>query len=78
MNDRKYSKDWSSIDADDDNNNYEGFTDFLTKDTARKFKVTADQFTAFGEALLNEIDEKRKKQNEKKEILIKYIIKKSN
>ena len=70
-------KDWLSIDTDDDDNNYGAFTKFLTNDTSRKSKIVSDQITAFGEVMLNEIDEKKKIQNEKKDVLIKYIIKKS-
>ena len=78
MNGRIYHKDWLSIDANDDDNNYGAFTKFLTNDTSRKNKVASDHIMALGEKMMKEIDEKKKNQNKKKEVLIKYIIKKTN
>lgn len=70
-------KDWLSIDADDAND-YGAFSKFLRDDTSRKSKIASDHIEAFGEAMLKEIDEKKIVQNKKKEVLIQYIIKKTN
>lgn len=75
---RDKEKEWLSIDADDDDKDYSAFSAFLEDHTERQKAVAADRITAMGEALLSEIDEKKEVQDQEKEILIKYIIKKTN
>lgn len=66
-----------SIEHDDDNKNYEVFNDFLLNHTKTKKKVLLKEIEMFGDDYLNEIEWKKKKENEKKNKLIPYIIKNS-
>ena len=70
-------KEWLSIDADDDDKNYSAFSSFLEHHTARQKDKAAFDILEMGEDLLTEIDEKKTIQDQEKEELIKYIIKKS-
>lgn len=66
-----------SIDSDDDNDNYKGFSEFLEKDTERKKHKVATEITGWGDDLLFEIDNKKNRQNKEKMKYIKYITKHS-
>ncbi len=67
-----------SIDFDDDNEQYEAFSQALTKDSERKKNSIAIEFNKKGEQLLKEIDRKKKNQTIKSKKLIKYILKYCN
>ncbi|MFW6246566.1 MAG: hypothetical protein ACOC22_00120 [bacterium] len=69
------NEDLLSIEHDDDNENYEAFNDFLTEHTERDKMKTLNEIEMLGDSYLNEIEWKKKKQIEKKNKLIPYIIK---
>ena len=64
-----------SIDADDDNKNYQAFDEYLQEDTKRKMNKTATVIDEWGELLLKEIDRKKKMEKLKIKKLIPYILK---
>lgn len=67
-----------SIDSEDDNENYEAFSQYLNEDTKRKKTHIATEFDKMGERYLKEIDRKKKVQAAKSEKLINYILKHCN
>jgi predicted transcriptional regulator len=67
-----------SIDSDDDNENYEAFTQYLDEDTKRKKHHVAVDFNKTGEQYLKEIDRKKKVQKIDSQKLIVYILKHCN
>ena len=69
------NNDWLSIDSDDDNEDYEAFNEFLTKNTETNKKIAYSDIEMFGDTYLKEIEWKKKQHNEKKDMLIPYIIK---
>lgn len=74
----KLSSEVLSIDSDDDDDNYQVFTEYLNDNTLRtKHKMVSD-VEKIGESLLLEIDKKKRFQNKKKLKHIKYITKHSN
>ena len=66
-----------SIDSDDDNDNYEAFSEYLDNDTERKKVNTANQIEELGEQFIDEIERKRQNQKQISRTLIPYILKKS-
>lgn len=64
-----------SIDSDDDNYEYEAFSEFLSEDTRRKKIKTASDIEKMGYSLLIEIEKKQIKENIKKKKYIEYILK---
>jgi hypothetical protein len=64
-----------SVDSDDDNENYEAFSEYLDEDTKRKKNQTANEFDKVGEQLLKEIEIKNKNKKLKAIKLIPYILK---
>jgi predicted CopG family antitoxin len=71
------NKDLLSIEHDDDNEDYEAFNEFLTKHTERNKKKAYSEIEMFGDSYLKEIEWKKKKETNKKNKLIPYIIKHS-
>lgn len=67
-----------SIDSDDDNENYVGFTNFLVDNTNRVKDSDADMITAMGVVLIRELEEKKRVKSKEIEPLIEYILKHSN
>ena len=55
-----------SIDSDDDNLDYKSFSKHLNEHTDRNKNAIANDFIAFGDILLTEIEEKNIKKNIKK------------
>ena len=78
MSNKKLNKEIISIDHDDDQENYEAFSQFLDDHTKRVKKREADVITTMGESLLNEIDHKNSIKDVTKKEQIDYIIKKSS
>jgi hypothetical protein len=70
-----FDKNILSIDSDDDNENYEAFSEYLENDTERKKNLIASEFEEIGEELLTEIEIKKTKQEIKKDEYISYILK---
>lgn len=68
-------EDWLSIDNDDNNENYDAFNQFLTHHTERNKQKVLSEIEMFGDSYLEEIEWKKRKNNEKKNKLIPYIIK---
>jgi len=66
-----------SIDSDDDNDNYEAFSEYLNEDTNRKKNHTALEIEQSGDLLLKEVERKNKNKKLKASKLIPYILKKS-
>lgn len=64
-----------SIDSDDDNENYEAFSEYLIEDTKRKKTRDANEIEKIGESLLKEIERKNKHKRIKANKLIPYILK---
>jgi len=64
-----------SIDSDDDNENYEAFSEYLENDTKRKKNKTVNEIGEMGEVFLKEIDRKNKNNTIKSNKLILYILK---
>ena len=64
-----------SIDADDDDKDYEAFDSFLNEDTLRKKNHIASEFEQIGETLLGEIERKKKVKDLVRIKLISYILK---
>jgi len=67
-----------SIDADDDNKDYQAFEEYIQDDTERKKNRTAAVIDEWGEQLLKEIDRKKKLEKLRIEKLIPYIIRHSD
>jgi hypothetical protein len=67
-----------SVDFDDDDKNYEIFSEFLEDDTQRKKNLTAVQINETAESLLREIERKNLLRGKKKTKLIRYIKKNSH
>ena len=66
-----------SIDYDDDDKNYQAFTEFLDENTQRTKNKIANDFEKIGQDLLAEIEIKKLKKEIKKQKLILYILKHS-
>jgi len=64
-----------SIDSDDDNENYQMFSEYLEEDTKRKKKKTAIEIEVMGNQFLKEIEKKKKNKVFKSNKLISYILK---
>jgi hypothetical protein len=64
-----------SINSDDDNENYEAFSEYLENDTKRKKNKTVSEIEEMGEIFLKEIDRKNKNNTIKSNKLIPYILK---
>jgi hypothetical protein len=64
-----------SIDSDDDNENYQAFSEYLDEDTKRKKNRTANEFEEIGNNLLKEIERKNKEKKRRATKLIPYILK---
>lgn len=65
-----------SIDEDEDDSiDYNSFNTFLQDDTRRKMAKTVKDITVLGEDLLQEISEKKARQNIEKAKYVKYIMK---
>jgi hypothetical protein len=64
-----------SIDTDDDDNNYQEFSEFIEENIISNKNKIADRLNEIGEDLLAEIEEKQRQKNLQKEILIKFIVK---
>ncbi len=64
-----------SIDSDDDNDNYEAFSEYLNEDTNRKKNHTALEIEQSGDLLLKEVERKNKNKKLKASKLIPYILK---
>jgi hypothetical protein len=64
-----------SIDSDDDNDNYEAFSQYLNEDTKRKQARIAKEFDQLGNQLLKEIEKKNKHKKVLASKLIPYILK---
>lgn len=77
MSKKNNKKDWLSIDNDDSDNDYLNFSQFWEEQTRRRKNYQANLIVDLGEDLLKEINQKKEVQDQEKEILIKYIIKKS-
>jgi hypothetical protein len=67
-----------SIDADDDNKNYQEFSEFLQEDTERKKKRNAQMINELGDLIVSDIEKKRKSEKLKADKLIPYILKHSD
>lgn len=67
-----------SIDSDDDDKDYEAFSEFLEDDTKRKKNQTVIEINEIAESLLKEIDRKNKNKTIKSNKLISYILKHCN
>lgn len=78
IDDKIPSIDILSIDADDDNENYLAFDEFLQEDTKRKMNKSAAVIDEWGELLLKEIDKKKKMEKLRIKKLIPYILKHSD
>jgi len=66
-----------SFHHDDDNENYETFSEYLQEETNRKKEKTLTEIEQMGESFLREIENKKKQKDREKVKLISYIIKKS-
>jgi hypothetical protein len=64
-----------SVDSDDDNENYEIFSQFLDEETKRNKNRTAIEIDEFGKQYLNEIEKRRLKKEIQKGKYIHYIYK---
>jgi hypothetical protein len=67
-----------SIDHDDDEYNYNEFSQFLEEHTKRQKNKTASEIINMGEDFLSEIDHKKQIKQQEKKPYINYIIKKTN
>ena len=67
-----------SIDSDDDDKDYEAFSEFLENDTKRKKNRTVIEINETAESLLKEIDKKKKNKTILTNKLIPYILKHCN
>jgi len=67
-----------SIDHDDDEFNYNEFSQFLEEHTKRQKKRMASEIINMGEDFLSEIDYKKQIKQQEKKPHINYIIKKTN
>lgn len=67
-----------SIDSDDDNENYEAFSEFLENDTKRNKNRVAGEIEEIGETLLTEIEIKKNRREIEKNEYISYILKHGN
>jgi hypothetical protein len=63
-----------SIDSEDDNKDYEAFSEYLKEDTKRKKKLTFKEINNIAENLLQEIERKKRNQALKSQKLISYIL----
>jgi hypothetical protein len=63
-----------SIDADDDNEDYQAFSEFLQEDTERKKWRNAEMINELGDLLVKSVEKKRKVEKLKAEKLIPYIL----
>jgi len=66
-----------SIDADDNDKDYQELQEFFEKNTVRNKNKIADEFNEIGENLLIEIEEKNRIKNLEKLKLTKFILKKT-
>jgi hypothetical protein len=64
-----------SIDADDDNKDYEAFDEFLQEHTNRNKNKIASEIELMGGQYLKEIERKKKKEKLRIKKLIPYILK---
>jgi hypothetical protein len=64
-----------SVDSNDEDIDLKSFSNFLQDDTKRNKAKLANEFQEIGEDLLNEIDEKKMRQNVQKSKYIRYILK---
>lgn len=67
-----------SIDTDDDNENYQEFSEFIQEDTERKKKRDAEMINELGDMLVKSVEKKKKVEKLKAEKLIPYILKHSD
>ena len=63
-----------SIDSEDDNKDYEAFSEYLKEDTNRKKNLTSKEINDIAENLLQEIERKKRNQTLKSQKLIPYIL----
>jgi hypothetical protein len=63
-----------SIDSEDDNKDYEAFSEYLKEDTTRKKNLTSKEINNIAEILLQEIERKKRNQALKSQKLIPYIL----
>jgi len=64
-----------SIDSDDDNDNYQAFSEYLEDHAKRQKNKTAHEIEQMGNLFLSEIERKNKIKKLKSEKLIPYILK---
>ena len=64
-----------SIDSEDDNKDYEAFSEYLKEDTIRKKNLTAHEIQEVADILVKEIERKKRNQAIKSQKLIPYILK---
>lgn len=67
-----------SIDSDDDDKNYEAFSEYLEADTRRKKNLTAYEIQGIADNLIKEIEIKKRNKAIKSGKLIPYILKYCN
>jgi hypothetical protein len=70
-----FDKNILSIDSDDDNENYEAFSEYLEEDTKRKKNRTASEIEQSGDLFLMEIERKNKNRKLRLVKPIQYILK---
>ena len=63
-----------SIDSEDDNKDYEAFSEYLKEDTIRKKNLTAHEIQEVADILVKEIERKKRNQAIKSQKLIPYIL----
>ena len=68
------NKDILSIEHIDDNDDYDGFVEYLNTNTEREKQNIINQVIINSESFLNEIDRKKDLHNEEKIPFIKYIL----
>jgi uncharacterized protein YfkK (UPF0435 family) len=67
-----------SVDFDDDDKNYEAFSEYLEDDTRRKKNLTAYEIQKIADNLIKEIEIKKRNKAIKSDKLIPYILKHCN
>jgi len=67
-----------SIDSEDDNKDYEVFSEYLKEDTTRKKNLNAREIQEIADILVDEIERKKRNQTLKSQKLIPYILRNCN
>ena len=75
---KDYNRENISIDSQDDNENYDGFSKFLEEDTNLKKEFLLKNIAQNGELLINEIEKKKRNKEPLKKKYIAYILKHSD